>query len=322
MNEFLKSKRLYMLFVLPFWVLALTFINSYLPTETVNVAETERGMVFALFHHLGRFGYAFVGGLMILGIVCLIFFIHERFKLLQQTTTLPVFIYVLLISGIIMNEGFGDILVAVFILTLAMDRLQLAITNIRSNQILFDFGALVVLAVLVYPKFVFLIGWAFCASLFSGRSTLKDITALLLGFMTPVFFLLFYYFWTNRFGQLSEIFLNHLLAGNDLHDFSAMEWIRLSILLFVWLIALLHFFNRYSVLILIHRRIFFAFVSMFFFLALTFFLIPFQDKTLMYILALPLSFMYAQFFLTQRNGILGNFLFCLLVGACMLPFVF
>ena len=317
MNRFLRSRRLYMLVVLPILLLALTF-TSYLHLAAIGMVETGARGYISLFHPLGTFAKIVLGDGLILGILCLLFLINERFKLLQQRSTLPLLLYLLLTSGLLCQLYFGDILLAVLLLALALDRFQIAMNQIKSNSVLFDFGALVMLAVLVSPKFVLLLLWAFCTMLFSGRSTLKDIVALCLGFLTPLFFLVFYYFWTDRLQQLPDMFLQNLSIGEYFYSFSLPEWIRLAILFFVLLFALLHFFSRFAVLVLVHRRLFFALVSLLFFLGVICLVFPFKDLSFVYIFALPLSLLYSQFILDQRSAWIGNVVFCLLAATATL----
>ena len=311
MNRFLKSRQLYMFVVLPVLLLALTIIGYFhLPAISMEEGGT-RGYI-SLFHSLGTFTKILVGDGVILGIWCLLFLINERFKLLQQRSTLPLLLYFLLTSGLLFQFHFGDILLVVLLLAFALDRFQIAMSQIKRNSVLFDFGVSIMLAVLVLPKFFLLLLWAFLAMLFSGRSSLKDIVALLLGFLTPLFFLLFYYFWTDGWQQWCEVFLQNLSIGEYVYSFSLLEWIRLVILLFVLLFALLHFFSRFAVLVLVHRQLFFALVSLLFFLGVTCLVFPFQDLSFVYIFALPLSLLYSQFILDQRSVWIGNVVFVLL----------
>ena len=240
---------------------------------------------------------------------------------MYQTTTLPSLIYVLLTSGIMVNLGFDYLLVAVFIVGLAVERLQLAINNIKGNHALFDFGALIMLAVAIYPKFVLLVVWALCVLFFSGRSTLKDIMALLVGLLTPVVFLIFYYFWTDRLTLLPDIFVKNLWVGEYIRHLPFIELVRLGMLLLLLLVALYNLSVKYSVLVVSHRRGILALVSMLVFLSLTLFFIPGNYYDFMYMIALPLSFIYAQYFLTQRVAILGNVMFVLLLCACFLTYL-
>lgn len=310
-----------MLFVLPFLVMAIAFFSGYFPRETMHTVPVKGVINMAFLNSLDKFWLAVIGFIVVLGVAYMIFFINERFKLLYQTTTLPSLIFVLLTSGIMVNLGFDYLLISVFITALAVERLQTAINDIKSNQALFDFGALIMLAVAIYPKFVFLVAWALCVLFFSGRSTLKDIMALLTGLLTPVLFLIFYYFWTDRLPLLTGIFIENLLIGEHIHQLPAIEIVRLGMLLLLLLVALYNLSVKYSVLVVSHRRGILSLVSMFIFLSLTLFIIPGNYYDFMYMIALPLSFIYTLYFLTNRYVIFGNLMFILLLSACFLTYL-
>ncbi len=309
-----------MLVVLPFLVMAVAFLDGYFPGETMSRVPVK-GSINIAFNYLDKSWLSVIGSLIVLGVAYLIFFINERFKLLYQTTTLPSLLYVLLTSGMLVSLGIDNLLISVFIIILAVERLQLAINDIKDNHALYDFGMLIMLSVAVYPKFVLLVVWAICVLFFSGRSTLKDITALLLGLLTPVVFLTFYYFWIGSPVSLPDSFVYNLLVGEYIHRLPVVEVVRLGMLLFLLLVALYNLSVRYSILTVNQRRGILSLVSMLIFLTVTLFLIPGNYYDFMYVIALPLSFIYSQYFLTYRTVIFGNLMFVLFLGACFLTYM-
>lgn len=321
MNSFLKSKKLYMLFVLPFIVSAIFYFGNYLPENPVSLIQINGIINIAYINNLDKALTTIIGFVMVLGLAYLMFFINEKYKFLSQTTTLPSLIYVLLTSGIIINLGFNYLLISVFIVALAIGRLQAAINNIKSNSSIYDFGCCIMLAVAIYPKFLLLILWSICVLFFSGRSTLKDLMALIFGLLTPVYFIAVYYFWTDQLRMLPEIFLSNLMEGEFIHTLPYMEFVRLGMLLFLLLIALYNVITYYPVFVVSQRRGILSVISMLLFLSLTLFIVPGNYYDFMYILALPMSFIYAQYFITNRYRIVGNFLFLLLLVACFLTYL-
>lgn len=310
-----------MLFILPLIVVAMAFVSRLYPQQPVE-SVTVRGVIN--FPFLGRINEEwrpFVGFILILGLAYMVFFISERFKLLAQTTTLPSFIYILLTSGIMVNLGFDALLISVFLVALAIGRLQMAINDLKSNRTLYDFGCLVMLAVAIYPKFILLLFWAFGVLFFSGRSTLKDIMALWLGWITPVLFIAFYYFWNDQLEQLPVIFTSNLLVGTFIHDLPTIELIRLGMLVFLLLVALFRLSTKYSILVVSQRRGILSLVSLLIFLSLTFLIIPGNYYDFMYIFGLPLSFLYAYYFINSRMVIMCNLMFIFLLGACFLTYL-
>jgi hypothetical protein len=300
--------------------MAVTFMSLWNDAPAAGL-EIGSCKYLSVFQYLNPFLSVVVGTILVLGILFFLFFLNERFKLLQQTNTLPMLLYGLLVGGVLKNQGGGDVLLAVFLLTFALERFKLVISNINSNRELFDFGFLVALAVLIYPKFIFLIPWSLCSVIFSGRSTLKDVVALCFGWLTPLLFLYFYYFWTDQAEVLPELFWQNVWTGEPLYHFSSLEWIRVGVLLLLLFLSVTHFLYRYSTFMLVHRRFFFALIALLFFLAITFGIVPFTDKSFTYILALPLSWMYAQFLLMQRSKIAGDIWFILLLIACSIFFI-
>lgn len=310
-----------MLFLLPFVVMAIAFMSGYIPGTPVQSVAVKGIINIAFINGLDKLTVSVIGFAMVLGIAYMIFFISEKFKLLTQTTTLPSLIYVLLTSGIMVNMGFDYLLIAVLVVALATERLQAAISDIKTNQALYDFGFLITLGVAIYPKFAFLLLWAFCVLFFSGRSTLKDIMALFFGILTPLLFLAFYYFWTDRLEQLPEIVMTSLLMGERIHNLPLIELLRLGMLLFILLVSLYHLSRHYSLMVVNRRRGLLALVSMLLFLSLTLFVIPGNYYDFMYMIALPLSFIYAQYFVSCRLVLMGNVMFILLLCACFLTYL-
>lgn len=310
-----------MLFVLPFIVMAIAFFSNNIPVVPLQSFSVEGVINLSFLDSLDKTWVSMIGFGMVLGLAYMIFFVNEKHKFLSQTTTLPSFIYILLTSGIMVNMGFDYLLISVFIVAMAIERLQAAINNTQVNNAIYDFGFLIMLAVAIYPKFILLILWAICVLFFSGRSTLKDIMALLFGLLTPVLFIVFYYFWTDRLLELPIVFMNCLLVGEFIHTLPVVEVVRLAMLLFLFLIALYSIVTNYSISIVNQRRGILSVVSLFLFLSVTLFVIPGNYYDFMYIIALPLSFIYAQYFINNRVALFGNLMFILLLCACFLTYL-
>ena len=129
-----------MLFVLPFIVMAISFFSTYVPAITLKSVPVTGVINIAFVNELNNTWISVIGFIMVLGLAYMIFFVNEKYKFLSQTTTLPSLIYILLTSGIMVNLGFNYFLISVFILALAIGRLQAAINNTQTNSAIYDFG--------------------------------------------------------------------------------------------------------------------------------------------------------------------------------------
>lgn len=315
-ERFLKSKKLYALFLLPFVAVTLAVINFY----TVDgVAQPDDAATMFPLRVVGNMSVeeAVIGGFVgVLLLAYLLFFLNARYKFLSQSTVLPSFIYILLTAGLIPVYGISYLHMALLLLMIGFGGLQAAILDFKSNGSVFNLGFFVCSAVVIYPKFILMALWAVCVLFFSGRSTVKDVIALLLGFATVLFFTLFGYFWTERLSDFMPVFRNHLLSGEFLKSFTWYDTLRLGILLLLLLFSLVKIISYYPVSVVNQRRGIASLISLLFFLGLTLFLIPGIQMNFTYALSWPLAYLYAQYFILQRSGWISDLFFLLLVFSC------
>lgn len=311
-DRFLKSKKLYMLFLLPFLALAIATIGFYWQPVRPHLSLNE-GVIYAEFlRDLSAEHGRYTGLGITLAIAYFMFYVNARYKFLPQISTLPATIYILLTTGLVLYQGFSYIQIATLLMAFAFAALQEAINDIKSNSSIYSFGFLTALAILVYPKSVLLFPWAICVLMFSGRSTLKDISAILLGLITPVFFTCFYYFWTDNLQECIQRFQNSLLAGEFLTHPEGASVIFYGLLVLLLLVSLYGIIVFYPISVVNQRRGILSLLSMLCFCSLSFLVIPDIYPDMLYMLFMPLTYIYSQQLINQRIGLLGDiFLFLL-----------
>ena len=131
----------------------------------------------------------------------------------------------------------------------------------------------------------------------------------------------FYYFWTDRLELLPASFTDILMVGEHIHRLPVIDLVRLGMIVLVLIIALTNLSARYSLMIVNQRRGILSLVSMMIFLSLTFVIIPGNYYDFMYMFAVPLSFLYAQYFICCRTALFSNLVFVLLLSACFLTYL-
>lgn len=317
LSRLLKSKKLFMLFLLPFIVGMLSFLEIQIPQGEGGFIPMQRVIRIPYLDALANDGVMLLlinSGLILL-LAYLLFFIHESYKFLAQTTTLPSLLFVLLAIGPILNVEVCYLLVAILAMALGFVRLQAAIDNLKSNTSIYDFNLCISFTVLVCPKLILMGLWSICAMLFSGRSTIKDISAALLGLLTPVLFVSFYYFWIGELKTLPELFLGNMLSGDFIVALPLEDMIYWGILGFLLLLSFYNILVFYPISVVNQRRGLQSLLSMLLFLIATIVVIPGTYHYFMYALAFPLSYIYSQYFITSRVNLIANFLFLLLLFA-------
>ncbi len=309
-----------MLLVLPLAMLGIWFGNYYGPGNFPVFTEREGVIPWDWWRECMPAARLGIGMGLILAEAYLLVLINAKYKFLPQRSTLPALLYVLLILPLVLEEGAGMLLFVVLPLTLALGGLEEAINDTKSNGPIFNFGFFISFSVLLYPKAVLFALWAFCVLFFSGRSTLKDVVALFIGLLTPCLFVTFYYFWTDSLAELPKRFVNHLAEGEYLHSLQRPEWIQTGLLIFLFLLALSHLAGYYSASIVNQRRGVFALLSMLFFAVVTILFIPGIQREMVYLLAIPLSYVYSQYFITQKRRFIGDAAFLLFITACCIGY--
>ena len=182
-------------------------------------------------------------------------------------------------------------------------RLQSAIVNTQSNAPVFGFGLFSTLAVLLCPKLIMLIVWAIIVLPFSGRAALKDLVALFIGIFSALFFTGCYYFLTDRLATLPDVFVQALTSGQVFWKIMPEKVVAFVV------IGVLIVVSLYNVVVML---------SMLLFVGSSLFFIPFNCHGITLITAIPLSYMFTQYFISHRTRWLGNVLFLLFIVACVL----
>lgn len=303
-----------MLFVLPFLAVLILILGYFFRPEIQAVSLPEGMLGIGTGTDLSVMESRCLGFAVMLAVAYSLFYTNVLYKFLPQLTTLPSVLYILLTAGLVLYEGFQPVQIAVLAFALALAALQGAINHPKSNGYVYNFGFLCLVGVLIYPKLVAMLLWAFCVLFFSGRSTLRDISALLLGLATPVLFVFFGYFWNDRWEEAVEIFTENVKAGSYFVHADGQVLAVYGVSVVLLLLALYHIMVFYPVSVVNQRRGILSFLSMLFFCGVTLLTTPGIYPDILYFIFLPLSYVYSQYLLIQRLRWLNDAVFLLLLG--------
>ena len=320
-NAILKTKRVYMLYLLPFILAAIAFLRFTFGPEDFSVCLDLGVISIPDFQEQGGLWWKEIGVLALLCLSFLVFFVADRYKFLSHITVLPAVIYALRCIGVICRYGMSNYLVAALCVVLAVARLQSAIVNTQSNAPVFGFGLFSTLAVLLCPKLIMLIVWAIIVLPFSGRAALKDLVALFIGIFSALFFTGCYYFLTDRLATLPDVFVQALTSGQVFWKIMPEKVVAFVVIGVLIVVSLYNVVVNYPMAIVAQRRgmlSMLSMLSMLLFVGSSLFFIPFNCHGITLITAIPLSYMFTQYFISHRTRWLGNVLFLLFIVACVL----
>lgn len=308
------KKRLYILFLLPLLLAAIGFCG-YL--YAVEIAVPERVLSLVRIPFLERMEVAWVyRGILILLVSYLLYYANAVYRFLMHLSILPPLFYVLITGGLVACSANVYVLLSALSLMFAFLGLQRGIRDNQERAAVFNLGFFVALAVVFSPKILLLLAWGFGVLLFTGRSTLKDMLAVLFGILTVVFFLVFYYYWLDCPDRLWLEFWDILTAGKSDLGFTIYSQIGMGVLVLLLIMSLVAVYRYYPVTIVNQRRAIAAVITLLFFLVANLLLIPGFSADFFYLLGIPLSYLYAHYFISQRSRFMGDVWFIVLLAGC------
>ena len=316
LNTIIKSKSIYMLYLLPFLVIGIAFFRYWLEGEYTPCSVDGLISLSFLEAYAGSFWLANVGLLLLLFLAFVLFFIADRYKFLSHVSVLPSFLYSFLTVGALCHYGVNAYLFAAFSVALAVACLQSAIVYFKTNAPVFNFGFFIALSVMLCPDLLALVVWAVVVLPFSGRATLKDMVALFLGFGTMIFLVWGYYFLSGDSDGLFTRFWDKIWEGDP---FMQIVLVKPVVFIIIGILIFASFGNvliNYPTVIVAQRRGLLSMLSMLFFVGGSMFIVPFSCHGGIYILAIPLTYLFSQYFISHRTRWAGNVLFILLLIAC------
>jgi hypothetical protein len=318
LERVIKSRRVYALFLLPFLLAGVAVARRYAGGELLPCGEGGIIPLPFIERFQGSQWLSWAGLSWLLLLSYSLFFMADHYKMLPGTTSLPAVIYALLGVGIFCRHGASAYMVAALLVAVALARLHASITRLKSNASIFDFGLLIAMAVLLCPKLVLLAPWAILVLPFSGRSTFKDMTALFLGFFVALLFVFACFFLFGGWEGLPGRFADASRVGEWLdYRLSPLQWVATALLLVLALVSVVHALVHTSSSIVSRRRGLLAVVSLLLVLGATIFFVPLGCPAFLFVLFIPLSFLYARYFISYQGRWLGNTLFLLLLVASL-----
>lgn len=250
--------------------------------------------------------------------------VNTRHMLLRQRTYLPALFYILLASAFLPLQTINPAVFAALLMVGAIDYLFLANSSNHHLDNLFKAGFLVSLATLFYLPSAIMLIVLFFSIVILNHNGIRPWLSTIFGFVTPWFFVVFYsyFFYDDIDGVLRDV----LLAVNALKVsffFSGIVYRVfygfLAILLLVGGLYLLISLPTQKILIRKHNTIL-VWIMVWFGLVAVFPL--FRSSEIQYLIAIPISFLFSNFFSMVKSRFWGEALFLTLLVLVVVAQVF
>ena len=263
--------------------------------------------------------HSFLGTMLTLSFVIIQGFLlvrlNTRFIFINNRTYLPALLFVILTASVIEVQRLNPVIFSGFFLLLALERLFESFRRDRLANEIFSASFFIAIGSLFYPFVIFLllVIWIGIAILrpFNWREWFFTI----LGLGTPFFFVFSYYYLVYNDASL---FLSSFFDQFHVkHEYLSYRLPLITLLIYVMFLLLLSsqfIIKSFQGKKILQRKAFTLFFWLFFNILGIYLFIPQASVELIYFLALPLSYLLANYFVLMRSLFWGNIFLLVLLG--------
>ncbi|MGP8216178.1 MAG: DUF6427 family protein [Bacteroidia bacterium] len=235
--------------------------------------------------------------------------------LLKQSSYFPAFFFIILASCRTSLICLYPALFASLFLVLAMRRLAASYKKEKALSEVFDAGLFIGIASIFYLPLVVFILFLFIAILVIRSLVWREWIAAVIGFILPFGFALAYNY---LFLSAENFWHNIFLAAHSnyrMHwSFTWEEWLMLIAITGTCIASLWLFINKLPDNVVKAQKIWTLMLWFVFFALVSVFISPQRDARSLVIVALPVSFIFSNYFLKAKSAVWPEFLFiCLLI---------
>jgi len=244
--------------------------------------------------------------------------LNEHFVFIKQRTDLPSVLFILIASCATVVNGLHPAFIAALLLLFSLNRVFKIYHGSQSAASSFDVGFLIGLASLFYLQSSLFIIWFLWALIILGSFRIREVLAGLIGFITPLFFIVCWYFWQGELSgfidQTQKIF-DHREHFGSYTTSQILFWVFLALMSIFSIFFTIWGFEEKRVR---SRKYLIIIVALFITTIGCGILFPSSIMAQFIIAAVPLSYILSYFFVMSRNTKLSEILFGLLIAGCLL----
>ena len=289
MDFILKSKSVMVLMLF----IAAWALSIYIATLTPGLQHIGKSLIIQ--------PELFDGSKMLFGILAVVFILFvltlysAQSALGIKTVALPALIYSVTTARLLPNVGFNDTLVAAICCALLLYVANLSVIKQKDNSPIFLFGFICVLMLMFAPKLVLIVPASLLILAFIGRFSLKDISALFIGWVAALILILTYLFAKGNLTQFIGAWQDALFYRTNGGFEYVGEWIRLALSLLILFIVIVITAGKYMPQVYTARRVLSVEITMILTMVLSVVLWGGIGYDFHYIVALPIAHIMAYF---------------------------
>lgn len=240
--------------------------------------------------------------------------LNTRFFFISTRTNMPALVYLLLISSIPSLQRITPVHFSVVIIILAISRLMSSYKHKGIAYHYFDASMMIAVSSMIYVPSVYFMVFIWAGLAILRPFNWREWAFTIIGFILPFLFLFTYYYWTDE-GFLSGV--NNLLIA--FREESVKMIFNLENKIFFAYTFVLIVFASFFILKSyesrkIQTRKYFLFFLLIFIISVVLYLfLPSIGIEILFIMAIPVTYLLSHYFVFIRSGFINNMLFTLLI---------
>ncbi|MFV0375725.1 MAG: DUF6427 family protein [Mangrovibacterium sp.] len=316
--RFLKNNQAYHFVTIPLMVAGLWF-RAYLYPELYPFYNGEDQM--PLYQLVSKIGSVSVLGSNILAMVLavlLAFFIlklNTSYSFIRVRSFLPSIIFVLIASGVTSLHCLHPVYFGALFLLLAANRIFGAYEKDQVNRNAFDAGFYIGLGSLFYFNLIFFFPMVWIGFMLIRKNPeWRNFVIPIVGILIPWLYAFSFYFLTDSLPELGTNIVRNVVSPVNLFDAGLPIKIYLGLLIFLTLLGSFFLVAQMEEKKVSSRKYFQIFFVIFIISMLVLLLIPSASQEMLIVIAIPLSFLFANYLIFMRRQFWGNLFIYLLIG--------
>lgn len=234
--------------------------------------------------------------------------INNQHILISDRTYLPAFIYLFLSAFIVHSPYNLYLFISIFILLIVINRVFYVSTDKNLLNVFFESGFLIGIGALFIFNFWVFTFMVFISIMYLRPFYWREYVMVIIGFLTPFFFAVVYYFLIGNLGAVHHFFEKNFVVLPKF-ALTLKGVIFYSVIAFIFLTSVISLNMHLIKKKIITRKYYKIFLWLTLLPLVAFFILPNITRDLFIFSSVPLAFIFANFYVSIKNRWIQEFMF-------------
>jgi hypothetical protein len=240
--------------------------------------------------------------------------LNTQFMFINNRTYLPAFFYILLSASIPELQRLNPAVFSSFFLIIALDQLMNSYKEEKLAYKIFTASFFLSLGATFYPYLIFFMFIIWVGLILLRSFFWREWVFSILGFLTPWFFVFsYYYLFHNNPIKIITDFSDVFFCSYKFKQYSVLTYIFGGFILTLILLASQFIIKEFTGKKILTRKAFLIFLWLFINVCAVYILVAQASAELVFIGAIPVSFLLSHYFNFMRSTLWGDILFFLMI---------